>query len=81
MGPVERVIKPRKATQDLEEQRHASKSALKMLKTQLTHNLAIKRPLCMTGDYLHYRLINQSHREISICITKCAMSARSNTGV
>lgn len=32
-GPTERVIKWRKTTQDLEEQRHASKSALKMLKT------------------------------------------------
>lgn len=42
MGPTERVIKLRKATQDSEEQRHASTSALKMLKTQLTHNLAIK---------------------------------------
>lgn len=49
VGPTERVIKPRKATQDSQEQRHASKSALKMLKTQLTHNLAIKQPLCMTG--------------------------------
>lgn len=49
MGPVERVIKRRKTTQDLEEQRRACKPALKMLKTQLTHNLAIKRPLCMAG--------------------------------
>lgn len=49
MGPPERVIKLRKATQDSEEQRHVSKSALKMLKTQLTHNLAIKQPLCMAG--------------------------------
>lgn len=42
MVPTEQVIKQRTATQDSEEQRHASKSALKMLKTQLTHNLAIK---------------------------------------
>ena len=81
MGPMERVIKPRKATQDSVEQRHASKSPLKMLKTQLTHNLAIKTANVQCRDYLHYRLINQSHREISICITKCTMSARSNSGV
>lgn len=49
VGPTERVIKPRKATQAWLEQRHASKSALKMLKNQLTHNLAIKWPLCMAG--------------------------------
>lgn len=49
MGPMEEVIKPRKATQDSEEQRRASKPALEMLKTQLTHNLAIKWPMCMTG--------------------------------
>lgn len=42
VGPTEQVIKQRTATQYSEEQRHASKSALKMLKTQLTHNLAIK---------------------------------------
>lgn len=41
-GPTEQVIKRRTAAQDLPEQRHASESALKMLKTQLTHNLAIK---------------------------------------
>lgn len=48
-GPTEQVIKRRPATQDSQEQRHASESALKMLKTQLTHNLAIKQPLCMAG--------------------------------
>lgn len=32
-------------------------------------------------DYLHHRLINQSHTEISICITKCTMSARSSAAV
>lgn len=42
VGPGERVIKQRTATQGTQEQRRAAKSALKMLKTQLTHNLAIK---------------------------------------
>lgn len=42
VGPTERVIKRRTATQGTQEQRRAVKAALKMLKTQLTHNLAIK---------------------------------------
>lgn len=42
VGPAERVIKWRTATQGTQEQRRATKAALKMLKTQLTHNLAIK---------------------------------------
>lgn len=49
MGPTEGIIKRGKATQGLEKQRQAFMAALKMLENQLTHNLAIKRPLCMSG--------------------------------
>lgn len=79
--PQNKSLKRGRPHKTPQEQRRAPRSALKMLKTQLTHSLAIKQPLRLAGTILHCRLINQSHAEISICITKCAMSARSSAAV
>lgn len=81
VGPSERIIKQGKSHTRL----RGTKTRLcgcfedvkKPIDPQFTHQTATVH----YWDYLHYRLINQSHREISICITKCTVSARSKARV